>query len=167
MKRIRLEFPYGKGKFILVYMPYPVYFKVADTQAEAFIDKDFTQSVPQTEKKISLEVEVPEELEVIEVMPPNRIPPVLEIEMDWRWDGADPNWKIPGLQKVLIVLEEGKTHEVPVFDEKPDFEEWAAFNSAEGEGRRWFVLPWALAIYVTDTKTFGRLHWHYKLARRL
>lgn len=31
----------------------------------------------------------------------------------------------------------------------------------------WFMMPWALAIYITDTKTFAILHWHSKLAKRL
>jgi len=51
-------------------MPNHVYLKVVGTQTEAFIDKEFSQPAPQTEKKISLEMEIPEELEVIEVIPP-------------------------------------------------------------------------------------------------
>lgn len=62
---------------------------------------------------------------------------------------------------------DGKTHEVPVSNEKPDIKEWMAFTSVEGEGRYWFIMPWALATYVTDAKTFGRLHWHEKLAKGL
>jgi len=166
MKRIRLEFPLCWGKSTNVYMPSHIYLKVGETQTEAFIDKELTQLAPQTEKKISLEMEVPEELEVIEIIPPGGTTPVGDIGLDWVWYGADPNWKIPGLQKVLVVLD-GKTHEVPVSNEKPDFEEWKAFTSAEGEGRWWFMLPWALAIYFTDTKTFGGFHWHSKLARGL
>lgn len=166
MKRIRLEFPLCWGESTNVYMPSHVYLKVVDTQTEAFIDKEFTQSVPQTEKKISLEVEVPEELEVIEVIPPGGTTPVDDIGLDWGLYGADSNWKIPGLQKVLVVLD-GKTHEVPVSNEKPDFEEWRAFTSVEGEGNWWFIMPWALAIYVTETKTFGGFHWHSKLAKGL
>lgn len=162
MKRIRLEFPLAWDKSTDVYMPSHVYLKVVDTETEAFIDKDFTQSVHRT--GISLWVEVPEELEVIEVIPPCGTPPVIDIGRDWGWYGADPNWKIPGLQKVLVALD-GKTHEVPVSNEKPDFEELKAFTSDEGEGRRWFMPLWVLAIYFTDTKTFGRFHWQYKLIR--
>lgn len=166
MKPIRLEFPLCWGENPEVYMPSHVYLKVIGTQTEAFSNREFTEPLPKTEKKISLEMEVPEELEEIEVVPPGGATPVQGIGVDWLWYGVDPKWKIPGLQKVLIILD-GKTHEVSVSNERPDFQEWKAFTSIEGEGRWWFMMPWALAVYVTDTKTFGGLFWHSKLARGL
>lgn len=166
MKQIRIEFPLCWGKSPNVYMSNPVYLKVVDNRTEAFLDKEFTQLVPQTEKKISVEVEVPEELGIIEVVPPRGITPVDDIGFGWVWYETNPNWKITGLKKVLIVLDK-RTHEVPVHNEKPDFEEWKMFTSVGGEGQWWFLLPWALAIYATDTKTFAEFHWHSKLVKDL
>ena len=166
MKRIRIEFPLCCGKSPNVYKFSHVYLKVVDNRTETFLDKEFTKLVPQTGKRISVEVEVPEELEIIEVVPPRGVTPIDDIGFGWVWHGTNPNWKIPGLKKVLIVLD-GRTHEVPVNNEKPDFEEWKMFTSVGGEGQLWFLLPWALSIYVTDTKTFAVFHCHYKLVKDL
>lgn len=166
MKRIRLEFPICWDESSKLYMPSHVYLKVVGGKTEAFLDQEFTQSLPQSERKISFEADVLEEIEAIEVVPPGGTTPVDDIALDWVWYSADPNWRVPGLKKVLIVLD-GKMHEVPVSDEKPDYEELKAFTGTGGEGQWWFTMPWALAIYVTEAKTFGTLHWHSKLVEKL
>lgn len=164
MKQIRLEFPICWGDDSRIYMPSQIYLKIVGNQTEAFFDKELTQAAPKTEKKISFEVEAPEELELINVVQPGGTTPIGNIGLNWDWyGGADPEWKIPGLKKVLVIVDDNK-HEVPVINEKPDFYEWKKFNGIDGQGRWWFMKPWALTVYFTETKTFGGLYWHSKLA---
>lgn len=164
MKRIRLEFPLGWGENTNAFLPSRVHLKVTGSETKAYKDKGFTEELPKTEKKISLEIDVPEELQMIQVVPPGLGTPVDAISVDWCMDMADPNWKIPGLKKILIIFDD-RVHEVAVIDERPDFEGWKAYTDIGGEGTWLFMKPWALEVYVFDTKAIAGFVWHSKLAR--
>ena len=151
MKRVRLEVPLGLGEKHL-------YLKLVGSQTEAFWDKDCTRPVLQT-KSFSLEVEIPEEVELIGVTPPSEDVICEKIAENWIWL-FHTSWNIPNLKKVLINLD-GNMYEVAVLNNlRPDVEDWLSHK----ENKWWFDMLWGLVIYVTDSKTYGILHWHSKLA---
>lgn len=163
MKKIRLEFPIGWGKDPNVFLPEHVWLKVVDDHTEAFKDKEFKQAFPQTEEKISLEVEVPEELEGIEVIPPGGITPTEDITMGWCSSMADSDWKMPGLKKISVITE-NKVHEVNVIGERPDLDGWRAYTRSDRQGAWLFMKLWALTVYTLESKTIAAFHWHSKLS---
>lgn len=164
MKKIRLEFPICWGENTNKYLPSHVWLKVVDNHTEAFRDREFTQLLPKTEKNISLEVEVPKELEMIEVIPPGGSTPDGDIGLGWCLEMADPNWHVPGLKKVSIIFCD-TTHEVEVINERPDFDGWKEYTENDEFGRWLFLRPWAMAVYVINSKTIATFHWHSKMAR--
>lgn len=152
MKRVRLEIPLGLGETHL-------YLKLVGSQTEAFWDKNCTRPLLQTEKKVSLEVEIPEEVELIGVTPPSGDVICEKIAENWIWL-FHAGWRVDGLKKVLINLD-GNMHEVAVCNSRPDVEDWMSHKE---NAEWWFDMPWGLVIYVTDSQTYGILHWHSNLA---
>ena len=163
MKKIRLEFPLGTGRE--GYLPKKIWLKVSGNKTEAFEDRNFTIPVPATGKKVSIEVAVPEKLELIEIVKLGGFTPDNDISSGWCKDEADPNWRVPGLQKVTIIFDD-RLHEVPVMNERPDREEWDNYRATECGGWLW-AKTWALAVYTLETQTIAAFHWHPKLIREL
>ena len=64
VKRIRLEIPLGDGD---VYLPWKVWLKVNDNNTEVFSDRNFTNPIRDTRKKVSLDIDVPDKLQSIEI----------------------------------------------------------------------------------------------------
>lgn len=168
MKQIRLEFPICWGDNPNVYMPSKVYLKVVGNKTEAYLDNEFTKTVPQTTKKISIDVEVPKELEIICIEMPNVIvdgmTPVGRIWEDCEDFKIYSNLRIHNLKKALVIMDK-EIIKVPVYNEIPVIHEWKL--NIDGSASSHLMKPWALAVYVTDIKTFGKLYWHSKLAMGL
>ena len=152
MKKLRLEFPIFMSNC-------NIYLKVANNGVKTFLDKWLTQPVSEAKEKVSLEIEVPEKLDLIEVLPSAR----RDILEDVRkyWGITNQSYSIPGLQRLLIIMNES-IHEIPVADEMADLNEWNEFIIGKGKSQC-FRMPWALVIYVTETNIFGRFHWSRKL----
>lgn len=161
MKKIRLEFPLGKDK----YLPKKVWLKVNDKQTEAFEDRKFTVPILATGKKVSLAVNVPEELELIEIIGLGGTTPDGDISLGWCMNEANPNWRVPGLKKVTVIFDD-RIHEVPVIDEKPDRKDWDYYREHTCDG--WlFLKNWALVVYTLETQTIAAFHWHPNLIKEL
>lgn len=163
MKKILLEFPLYWGENKNCYQPSSIWLKVVDNHTEAFKDKDFKEPIPKTEEKISLEIEVPKNLEVIEVVPPGGNTPTKDIAIEWAIDMTVPRWHIPGLRNVVIIFD-NMTYEVGVVDEKPDIVKWRNYIDNDKIGKYLCFKKWALAVYTMKSKTIAKFHWHSMLA---
>lgn len=163
MKKIFLEFPlyWGENKFC--YQPYSIWLKVVNNHTEAFKDKDFKEPIPKTEQKIYLEIEVPEDLEVIEVVPPGGAVPVKDIAIEWTIDRSVPMWYMPGLKNVVVILD-NMIYEVGAVDERPDVKKWKDYIENDKFGKYSFMKKWALVVYAMESKSIARFYWHSMLA---
>lgn len=164
MKQIRLEFPVYQRDNDSFYLPTRIWLKVEGNITRAFEDKEFKNPLPNADSKISVEVEVEENLERISVRPSTEVIPVQEISADWDKKMANPNWKIPGLQKVVIILDKDMSREVQVIDERPDLEGWREYTERDRNGMWLFISLWALKIYTINSETRATFHWHSKFA---
>lgn len=160
MKQIRLEIPLDCDGVSLK----KVWLKVNDSQTEAFEDEECNIPIISTVERVTIEVEAPEELQLIEVIIPNGIAPTGDISLGWSICELDPNWRIPGLENVTIIFDDA-IYEVPVINEKPDRKEWDDYNSYPNEGACLFLKTWALAVYAIKSQTIGAFHWHYSLIK--
>lgn len=159
MKKIRLEIPLGCGE---KYLPWKeVWLKIIENQTKPYEDMKLTIPINETGKKVSLEVEVPEELQLIEIAKLGGTTPDGDIAMTWCMNEVNPNWKIPGLKKVTVIFDD-RVHEVPVINEKPDREDWNYYREHENNG--WlFLKRWALVVYTLENQTIGTFYWHSNL----
>ena len=156
MKKIRLEFPSSGSKRI--------WLKVTGNLTEPFYDKLLTKHV-ENEKlgtdKISMYIDVPEDLSLIEVLGLGGTTPDNDISMSWiKFDIFD-DWHVPGLEKVTVFFDD-RIHEVPVENGRPDKKEWDYYRNDENNGYL-FMKPWALAVYTFVDKTIAAFHWHPNL----
>lgn len=163
MKKISLEFPLYWGENKNCYQPSLIWLKVVGNHTEAFRDRELNEIIPKTDEKISLEIEVPENLEIIEVVPPGGITPTKDIEIEWAMHMMDPKWHIPGLEKVYIKLD-NITYELDVVDEKPDIAKWRDYIDNDKVGKYLFMKKWALVVYTMKSKTIATFRWHSMLA---
>lgn len=163
MKKIRLEIPLGKEE----YLPKKVWLKVNDKRTEAFEDRDFTIPIPipVKGKKVSFDVEVPNELRLIEIVGVGGTTPDGDISFGWLMDEVNPNWRVPGLKKVTVIFND-RIHEVPVINERPDRKEWDDYRAHECDGFL-FLKNWALAVYTLENQTIAAFHWHPNLIKEL
>lgn len=157
MKKIRLEFPVRWGEDSIVLLPSKIWLKVVDDCTEAFRDKKLMQSFSQTGEKISVEVDVPEDLEVIEINPPTPLNPVDSIFIEWCQEA-----RMAGLEKVYVIFNDNKTHEVKVIDERPDAGAWKEYTETDDNGMFLFTKTWALVVYVMDSKCTGKFYFKDK-----
>lgn len=163
MKKILLEFPLYWGENKNCYQPSIMWLKVVNNYTEAFKDKDFKEPVPQTREKISLEIEVPENLEMIEVMPPGVATPTRDVAIDWQINMTVPRWRMPGLKDVSIIFD-NMTYEVGAVDEKPDILKWRNYIDNDKIGKNLCFKKWALVVYTIKEKNIAKFHWHSMLA---
>lgn len=164
MKKIRIEFPvfYGKGEENDA--PTSIWLKVTGNHTEAFKDEALTQSfLAQTEEKVVFEIEVPENLEVIEVPTPNIYSVAELVYFDWiREMRNNVNWRIPGLKKMYFISKRDKLHEIKVVDEKPDFDDWMEYTRNEEKGMLLILEMCGLVVYMTEDRCIGKFHFRDK-----
>ena len=162
MKTIRLEFPLGEKS----YLPKKIWLKVNGKRTEPFEDRNFTTPIQMVGEKVSLDVNVPKELSIIEIANLGGTTPDGDIYMWWSISAIkNPDWKIPGLKKVTVIFDD-RTHDVPVINERPDTEDWNYYRNS-GCGGRLFLKRWALAVYTLESKTVATFHWHPFLINEL
>lgn len=158
MKKIRLEIPldiWGEA------IDNRIWLKIKNGRTEPYKDMKCTIPITKKGEKIVFEVEVPESLKIIELVGLGGSTPVDDIAMGWILESADPNWRVPGLKQVLVLME-NLTHEVPVINEKPDLEEWKKFSDEAEEG--WlFLKSWAMVVYILEKQTVASFCWHPNL----
>lgn len=158
IKRIRLEIPLDIWEDL---PSHRIWLKVTENKIEVFEDRDWKVPFKKTENNAILYADVPKELSLIELIGPGGLTPAENISMGWRMDEANPNWRIPGLKKVTIIMED-LVYDVPIVDEKPDSFEWVKFSD-----RLWlFQKSWAMTVYTFENKTIAALHWHPKLSKQ-
>lgn len=153
MKRVRLELPWEFKKS-------HGYLKITGDATEPFFDTRCKNSVSK-EKCISLEVEIPEEIELIGVTPPSSSIICQKIADSWEWL-FHAGWFIEGLKRVFIIMD-GKVQEVAVSDNEvqPDVEDWLTHQTDEW----WDNMLWGIVVYVTDSDTYGILHLNTELVK--
>lgn len=152
-KQIRLEIPlYHDNR----YLP-KVWLKIEGDKTFAFADANCTIGIPSTEPKVSIDVNIPDELQKINVFRPNSINPVDYISMSWDWLDSQCNLKFPRLQKLSIIFDD-RTHEIPVIDGKPDRTDWVYYTSVSSEGTMLFLKKWALVVATLKNATAGTLY---------
>lgn len=152
-KQIRLEIPlYHDNR----YLP-KVWLKVEGGKTLAFADANCTIGIPNAGSKISIDVNIPDEMQKIEVFRPRDLTPVDYISLSWFWLDAHCNLKISRLQKLFIIFDD-KVHEIPVTDGKPDRADWIYYTSVSNEGSLLFLKRWALIVAVLKDTTVGTLY---------
>lgn len=152
-KQIRLEVPLYHGQR---YLP-KVWLKVEGNQTLAFADANCTVSIPDAEPKISIDVNIPDEMQKIEVFRPHDLTPVDYISLSWSWLDSHCNLKISRLQKLFIIFDD-KVYEISVINGKPSMADWTYYTSVNNEGRMLFLKKWALIVAVLKDKTVGTLY---------
>ena len=163
MKQIRLEFPLGWGKDPRILLPNSLWLKVVENRTEAYSDKNCTNFIHMTRKKVSIEVSVPDDLSIIEVTPPGIATPADLIEIFWSMSMANPEWKIPGLKEVFVCFND-LYRQVPIIEEVPDLSYWQHYTSTDEIGMYLWSRPWALVVYVTESRTFATFSWKARMA---
>lgn len=154
MKRVRLELPRE-------FKRNHGYLKIIGNATEPFFDTRCKNSVSK-ERCISLDVEIPEETELLGVTPPNANTICQKIADNWIWL-FHAGWDISeGLKKVLIIMD-GKVQEVAVSGNgvQPDVEDWLTHRNDEW----WDNMLWGIVVYVTNSRTYGILHWNTELVK--
>ncbi len=166
MKKIRLEIPVNFEDNSNLLLARHIWLKVIGNITKSYLDNTFSKSVPTALQKIKIEVNVPDELQFVEVVLPSLSTPVGDISHGWFNQMLDPTWKIPGLKKIHIIFDD-MCYEVKVIDERPDFDAWKEFTINDSTGMWLFLKTWALVIYTTKTQTMAAFHWHPKIAREV
>lgn len=155
MKKIRLEIPLDIWEEAI---DNRIWLKIKNGRTEPCKDMKCTIPITKKGEKIVFEVEVPEKLNIIELVGLGGSTPVDDIATSWILESVDPNWRVTGLQQVLVLME-NLTHEVPVINEKPDLAEWKKFSDEAEEG--WlFLKRWAMVIYILEKQTIASFFWH-------
>ena len=146
MKKIRLEFPSNKwGR---------IWLKVTDNQTQAFEDENFLIPITtSTAEKISIEISVPQKLELIQVI---RASLPCDISFNWTGKEMDPYGRMPGLKKVSIIFND-RTYHIPVIDEHPNLDN---FNYCKKHDYWLNFKKWSLTVCTFETKTVAILLWH-------
>ena len=152
-KQIRLEIPLYHNQR---YLP-KASLKVEEGKALAFADANCTISIPSTEPKVSIDVNIPDELQKIDVFRPSFFNPVDYISMSWEWLDSQCNLKFPKLQKLSIIFDD-IVHEIPIVDGKPDRTDWVYYTSVSREGNMLFLKKWALVVATLTDATIGTLY---------
>lgn len=152
-KQIRLEIPLYHDQR---YLP-KVWLKIEGSKTLAFADADCTISIPSTEPKISIDVDIPDEMQKIEVFRPHDLTPVDYISLSWSWLDSHCNLKISRLQKLFIIFDD-KVHEIPVTNGKPDRSDWIYYTSVNSEGSQLILKKWALIVANLKDSTVGTLY---------
>lgn len=159
MKKIRLEIPLDVWKDL---PSQRIWLKVGDDKTETFEDREWSTPISNYQERVVLSISVPKELKLIEVVGLGGTTPVQDISLGWCMESVNPNWRLPGLQKVSI-LTAHSTYEVPVINEKPDRKNLDQYISYDSEGAWLCFKSWAMAIYTFENETIATLHWHPKL----
>lgn len=146
MKKIRLEFPSNQLDRI--------WLKVTDNKTQAFHDKNFSIPIISTNQKISLEISVPQKLELIQV---DRTIYPSKISFNWTGKEIAPYGRMPGLKKVSIIFND-RTFDVPVIDEQPNLDD---YNYCR-EHDYWLNHRkiWSLTVCTFESKTIAFFLWH-------
>lgn len=152
MREIRLEIPLDIWENL---SSNRIWLKVTENKIEPFEDRGWTKPIPKSENNVIVYADVPKELSLIEVIGLGGLTPVDDISMGWCMDEAIPNWRLPGLKKVTIIMDD-LVHEVPVVDEKPDRAEWEEFS-------KYLYKSWAMEVYTINNETIAAFHWHPNL----
>lgn len=152
-KQIRLEIPLYHDQR---YLP-KVWLKIEGGKTLAFADANCTISIPSTEPKISIDVDIPDEMQKIEVFRPHDLTPVDYISVSWDWLDSHCNLKISRLEKLLIIFDD-RVHEIPVVNGIPDRADWIYYTSVSNERNLLFLKKWALIVAVLKGTTSGILY---------
>ena len=152
-KQIRLEIPLNHNN---KYLP-KVWLRVKNGKSLAFADSNCTVEIPIASPKTSVEVNIPEEMQRIEVLRLSDLAPANYISSSWAWLDSHCNLKISRLQKLLIIFDD-KVHEVPVTNGKPDRTDWVYYTSVNDEGKMLFQKKWALIVANLKDATVGTLY---------
>ena len=152
-KQIRLEIPlYHNHR----YLP-RVWLKIEGGKTFAFADANCTIGIPIVDPKISIDVNIPDEMQKIKVFHPHDLTPVDYISLSWSWIDLHCNLKISRLQKLFIIFDD-KVHKIPVVDGKPDNADWVYYTSVNNEGRMLYLKKWALIVSILKDATVGTLY---------
>ncbi|MBR2289928.1 MAG: hypothetical protein IJ867_04860 [Clostridia bacterium] len=166
MKRLRIRFPFEYRDDQTICLPGKMYLNVVGNHTQAFLDKEFTHPIPERFCQADLTVEVPSNIEMIEIAMPIKSTPIDSIIMDWLWASGDKNWKIPGLQKILLISKD-ETLEIDSVDEKPDSKKLGNLTILTEKNFKRFKKDWALVVYITDQKVYGVFHWNSEFAKKV
>lgn len=156
MKKVRLELP-------MEFKKYHGYLKITGNATEPFFDTVCKSSVPK-EKCISLEVEIPKEIELLGVTPPKEGTTCERIADNWIFL-VNAGWYISeGLKKVLVIMD-GRIQEVAIEENgmRPDIRNWLTHEEDEW----WNNMLWGIVVYVTNSRTYGILHWNTELVKEI
>lgn len=152
-KQVRLEIPlYHDSRDLL-----KVWLKIVDGKPLAFADANCTIGIHDSESKISIDVNIPDEIQKIEVFRPQALTPVDYVSLSWSWLDSHCNLKFSRLQKLFIIFDD-RTHEIPVVDGKPDRTDWVYYTSVNSEGSQLFQKKWALIVANLKDATFSTLY---------
>lgn len=160
MKNIRLEIPLDIWENVI---DNRIWMKVSQKSTEIYQDRECTTPILPKGRMVGVEVNVPEELNLIEVVGLGGLTPIQDISTGWILESTDPNWRFPELKKVLVLMK-NLTHEVPVIDEKPDRDEWEKYCE-KAEGGWLFLKNWAMEVYIFEKETIASFHWHPNLEK--
>lgn len=153
MKKVRLGLP-------MEFKECHGYLKITGDATEPFFDTGCKNSVPK-EKCISLDVEIPEEIDLLGVTPPKESPTCERIAENWVFL-FNAGWYISeGLKKVLVIMD-GRIQEVRIEENqmRPDIRNWLTHEEDEW----WNNMLWGIVVYVSNTRTWAILHWNTELA---
>lgn len=104
MKKVRLEFPLFWEEPTGDSARTCVYLKVSGNRTEVFADRECTQPLPLTDNLVSLEMQIPEELHIIEVVPPNGHSSADTSKVDLIWFGWESDEKTPWALEVYFTI---------------------------------------------------------------
>ncbi len=156
MKEIRLEFPLNWEKDSKSLFPSRVWLKVVGNRTEAFRDKNFLWSFPKADNVISLDVNVPDELKLIEVIPPKATTSTSDIDFDFIYRRLNSNLALPELKKVSFIFNDS-TFDFPLFNE-------VNLNILlKGFSQKISIDKWVLIVYTMKSETIATFHWDSKL----
>lgn len=154
MKKVRLEIPMYNGEKKLL-------LKVKGNQTK-LEESDCKEQSFTIEENVSIVVNLPEELQSVEVFYVGKLTPIDDVSMRWATQEENPNWKLPGIKKISIILNDG-IYEVPIKQEKPDREKWEWEYHNNRKNMWLFLKEWALVVYTFEDRTVATFHWNSKL----
>lgn len=146
MKKIRLEIPLDVWKDAISNR---IWIKINGNEPEIFKDQEFTKPIRNYKERVRVDVEIPEELETMEVIGLGGMTPIDDICTGWCFQtGA-----ITDLKKATIITDEF-VKDMPIINGRPDFTELKHYYYGES---------WAIEAYTIYNKTVASFHWHPSL----
>lgn len=153
-KQIRLEIPmYHNGKYLT-----KVWLRISGNNTIAFADMECTIPVSTFEEKNIINLNVPSDLEKIEVSRLSNINPCDYISLSWHWlESNITNYRFSSLKKLFVVFDD-REHEIPVEDGKPSKADWIYYTSVTNSRSLLFLKKWIFIVSVLENSTLGTLY---------